>query len=59
MPIAEPGAMPGPERALQAGIRGGACAFFTTVLGPTTNAAHSDHFHLDMAERSSGFRLCE
>ena len=48
-----------PERSYQAGIRGGACAFFTTVLGPQTNAAHSDHLHLDMAERRGGYRLCE
>ncbi|HUF56928.1 MAG TPA: extensin family protein [Thermohalobaculum sp.] len=48
-----------PERSYQAGIRGGACAFFTTVLGPTTNGAHADHLHLDMAERRGGYRLCE
>ncbi|HSP25016.1 MAG TPA: extensin family protein [Saliniramus sp.] len=43
----------------QAAIRGGACAYFTTVLGPMTNAAHADHLHFDMAERRGGFRLCE
>lgn len=47
------------ERAYQAAIRGGACAFFTTVLGPATNASHDDHLHLDMAERRGGYRLCE
>jgi hypothetical protein len=46
-------------RLFQAAIRGGACAYFTTVLGPMTNAAHADHLHLDMAERRGGFRLCE
>lgn len=55
---------PPPERTerrhlFQAAIRGGACAYFTTVLGPMTNAAHADHFHLDMAERRGGYRLCE
>jgi hypothetical protein len=28
-----------------------ACRIFGTVLGPEANAAHKNHFHLDMAER--------
>lgn len=48
-----------PERAFQAAVRGGACAFFTTVIGPMTNKAHADHFHFDMAARRGGYRLCE
>jgi hypothetical protein len=47
------------ERLFQAAIRGGGCAYFTTVLGPMTNAAHADHLHFDMAERRGGFRLCQ
>jgi hypothetical protein len=47
------------DRLFQAAIRGGGCAFFTTVLGPMTNAAHADHLHFDMAERRGEFRLCE
>lgn len=47
------------SRAFQAAIRGGACAYFTTVIGPMTNAAHADHLHLDLAERRGGYRLCE
>ena len=43
----------------QAAIRGAACAYFSTVLGPMTNAAHANHFHLDMRARNGGFRLCE
>lgn len=46
-------------RAFQAAIRGGACAYFTTVIGPMTNQAHSDHLHLDLAERRGGYRVCE
>jgi hypothetical protein len=46
-------------RTFQAAIRGGACAYFTTVLGPGTNAAHADHLHLDMIQRQSGYRICE
>ncbi len=48
-----------PDRAFQAAIRGASCAYFTTVLGPTTNASHADHLHLDLAERRSGYRLCQ
>jgi len=47
------------ERAFQAAIRGGSCAYFTTVLGPVTNASHADHFHLDLAVRRGGYRLCQ
>lgn len=43
----------------QAQARSSACEHFTTVLGPGSNAAHSNHFHLDLAIRRGGFRLCE
>ena len=43
----------------RAAVRAGACAYFTTVLGPGTNATHEDHFHFDLAYRKSGYRLCE
>jgi hypothetical protein len=46
-------------RAFQAAIRGGSCAYFTTVIGPMTNKYHDDHLHLDLAERKNGYRLCE
>jgi hypothetical protein len=32
-------------------IHAGACKIFGTVLGPNANAAHKNHFHLDMAKR--------
>ncbi|TVR06923.1 MAG: hypothetical protein EA385_14300 [Salinarimonadaceae bacterium] len=57
--IAPPPARAGRENLFQAAIRGGACVYFTTVLGPMTNAAHVDHFHFDMAERGGGFRMCQ
>lgn len=50
---------PDPVRAFQAAIRGGACAYFATVLGPTANDAHADHLHLDDKQRTGGYRLCE
>ncbi|MSP47425.1 MAG: extensin, partial [Xanthobacteraceae bacterium] len=32
-------------------MRALACGRFTTVLGPGSDAYHSDHIHLDLAER--------
>jgi hypothetical protein len=40
-------------------IRAGACDYFTTVLGPGSDAAHANHLHFDLAERRGGHRLCE
>ena len=45
--------------AFQRAARGSACLFFTTVLGPGSNAAHDDHLHLDVIARNGGWRLCE
>jgi hypothetical protein len=33
-------------------VRGSACGPFTTVLGPGSDAHHSDHFHFDLATRN-------
>lgn len=38
-------------------LHGDACRRFGTVLGPDANAAHKNHFHLDMKKRHRGF--CE
>ena len=48
-----------PEADFEAAIRAGSCRYFTTVLGPGSNAAHATHFHFDLAERRGGYRLCE
>lgn len=45
--------------AFQNAVQGAACLFFTTVLGPGSNAAHDDHLHLDIKTRRGGFRLCQ
>lgn len=37
-----------PEAAFLRAVHEGACRFFDVVLGPDYNAAHRDHFHLDM-----------
>lgn len=45
--------------AVQKAMRYTACLYFTTVLGPGSNAAHDDHLHFDIAARKGGWRLCE
>lgn len=36
-----------------------ACQVFSTTLGPEANAAHRNHFHVDMAVRKSAIKICE
>jgi hypothetical protein len=40
-------------------IRREACVRFTTVLGPGSDSSHADHFHVDMARRKNGYRICQ
>jgi hypothetical protein len=42
-------------------VRTAACGWFTTVLGPGSDAAHTDHLHLDMALHgtSDRYRICQ
>jgi hypothetical protein len=40
-------------------MRASACGRFTTVLGPGSDGYHNDHIHLDLAERSHGYRICQ
>src|SRR5262249_43083766 len=41
--------------------RTAACGWFTTVLGPGSDAAHTDHLHVDMALHgtSDRYRICQ
>ena len=32
---------------------------FTTVLGPASDGFHENHVHVDLAERRSGYRICQ
>jgi hypothetical protein len=48
-----------PEALFQAAIRTQACAYFTTVLGPGSDAAHATHLHFDLRGRNRGFRMCQ
>ncbi|HEX2725887.1 MAG TPA: extensin family protein, partial [Beijerinckiaceae bacterium] len=43
----------------QAAIRSQACAYFTTVLGPGSDAAHATHLHLDLRGRKGNHRICQ
>ena len=48
-----------PSFAILRDLRALACNEFTTVLGPGANAAHAEHFHIDLEVRRGGYRLCE
>jgi hypothetical protein len=43
----------------RASMRQSACARFTTVLGPGSDPSHENHLHVDLAERRSGYRMCQ
>jgi hypothetical protein len=47
------------DRPFREGMRASACARFTTVLGPGSDGYHNGHVHLDLAERSHGYRICQ
>ncbi|WP_349365125.1 MAG: extensin family protein [Roseitalea porphyridii] len=47
------------EEAFQRAVRASACLSFSTVLGPGSDEYHDDHLHLDIAGRSSRYRLCQ
>ena len=40
-------------------VHDSACQRFSTTLGPETNAAHRNHFHIDLAHRNSNKKICE
>jgi hypothetical protein len=48
-----------PEAMFLGAVRAQACTYFTTVLGPGSDAAHANHLHLDMRERKRGAKLCQ
>jgi hypothetical protein len=47
------------ERNFLRAVHGGSCTVFTTVLGPAYDAAHRDHFHLDLARHRADGRICK
>jgi hypothetical protein len=46
-------------KAWREGIRAGACARFSTVLGPGSDGHHEEHIHVDLAERRGGYKMCQ
>ena len=40
-------------------LKASACARFSTVLGPASDGFHEGHIHIDIAERRSGYRICQ
>ena len=46
-------------KAWRDGLRAGACARFSTVLGPGSDGHHEEHIHVDLAERRGGYKMCE
>ncbi len=40
-------------------VRTSVCARFTTVLGPGSDGYHENHIHVDLAQRRSGYRICQ
>jgi hypothetical protein len=50
---------PNGAQALFEKIRMSACARFSTVLGPGSDASHKTHVHLDLQERRHGYKMCQ
>jgi hypothetical protein len=50
-----------PAYRLLMALRISACGYFTTVLGPGSNAAHASHYHFDLGihGKSGNYRICE
>ena len=40
-------------------LRASACVRFHTVLGPGSDGNHETHIHVDLAERRSGYKICQ
>jgi hypothetical protein len=47
------------DRPARESLRKSACTRFTTVLGPGSDGYHETHIHLDLAQRRSGYRICQ
>lgn len=56
--VEKPGLFSFRQRGFLDRVRGEACGYFTTVLGPGYNRAHADHFHFDLKQRRNGYVAC-
>jgi hypothetical protein len=50
---------PKAPKAFRDALRDSACARFSTVLGPGSDAEHAEHIHLDLEERRNNYKICE
>ncbi|MGF9761266.1 extensin family protein [Microvirga sp. 0TCS3.31] len=50
-----------PPNPALAALRTAACGWFTTILGPGSDAAHADHLHVDVQQHGSSdrYRICQ
>jgi hypothetical protein len=50
-----------PDHRLLMALRASACGYFTTVLGPGSDAAHASHYHFDLGVhgKSGNYRICK
>jgi hypothetical protein len=46
-------------REFREALRRSACARFSTVLGPGSDGYHEEHVHVDLIERTTGYRMCQ
>jgi hypothetical protein len=60
MIIDEPEAK-GARQSFLSAMRTSACGYFTTVLGPGADEAHTDHYHVDLGKHGSSdrYRICQ
>ncbi len=56
--VRKPGLFSFRKRGLLNSVRGDACGYFSTVLGPGYDHAHRDHFHFDLMSRRNNRRAC-
>ena len=57
--VRKPGFFAFREKGLLKAVRSDSCKYFSTVLGPGSDAQHKDHFHFDLRSRKSGYRHCD
>jgi len=50
---------PKAPKAFRDDVRESACARFSTVLGPGSDAEHAEHIHLDLEERRNNYKICQ
>lgn len=46
-------------REMRERLKASACGRFSTVLGPASDGYHENHIHVDLAQRRSGYRICQ